>query len=80
MAALLREARNKKREVVSTYAVKDLENVWKDNDTLATLSDVVDLVWALPDDVFDELWQFVEDPNNFRERAIEGSPAELAGK
>lgn len=80
LAQAVREARNRRREVVAVHCVRKLENVYHRDGREAGAGDVVDLVWALPDDVFDSLWDFASDPANFRTAPIEGDPVAIAGK
>lgn len=78
--ALIKERRVKNRETVARYAVRALENVFHDDGKAATTADIRDVVYALPDDVFDFVLAFVEDANNFRDTEIDGSPDEIAKK
>jgi hypothetical protein len=80
MAARLRDQRAKKRDVVALHAVRDVENLFHDDGTPATKADIQDFVKALPDDVFDVVWMFAEDANNFRETPVMDEPAAIAGK
>lgn len=77
--AMIRENRLKNRDIVATHSVRKLENIKHDDGTLAGLEDIRDVVFSLPDDVFDSVWSFVNNPNNFREEIFE-NPAEVAKK
>lgn len=76
----IKEARAAKRETVALHAIRDVENLFHDDGSAATKADIFDLVMALPDDVFDDVWRFAENANNFRESAIVGNVAAIAGK
>lgn len=78
--AEVRKARDKNREYVAKYAVKALESVFHDDGRPAGVDDIPDVIKALPDEVFDSVLVFVSNPDNFRERAIDGDPREIAGK
>lgn len=78
--AKIRETRLKNRELVAKYSVRGLENVFHDDGKPAGAEDIRDVVFALPDDVFDAVLGFVSDPNNFRDVEIEGDAEDLAGK
>ncbi len=78
--AKVKEARLKNRELVAKHSVRRMENVFHDDGTPAKAEDIRDFVFALPDDVFDKLLEFVSDPNNFRDEPIVGDASELAGK
>jgi hypothetical protein len=80
MARKLREARARKREVVTLHAVRDIENLFHDDGMPATKADIPDFIASLPDDVFDTVWMFAEDANNFRDAPVFSSAAEVAGK
>jgi hypothetical protein len=67
------------RETVAKYAIVNLKNVFDDDGKPATVSDITDVVMALPDDVFDTVLRFVSDPDNFRDRPL-GDAAAIAGK
>lgn len=77
---LIRENRLKNRDTVAKHSVRRLENVFHDDKSPATSADIRDVVFSLPNDVFDVVWSFVNDANNFRETAIDGEPSELAKK
>lgn len=76
----IKENRIKNRDLVAKYSVRALEKVFHDDGSPATIADIRDVVFALPDDVFDEVLRFVGDPNNFRDVEIEGDAEELAKK
>lgn len=80
IAMAVEARRAQKRHLVAQFAVKALENVWHDDGTEAGPDAIVDFVFALPADVFDDVWQFCENPDNFRASPIVGDPSELAGK
>lgn len=77
---LIRENRLKNRDTVAKHSVRKLENVFHDDKTPAGVADIRDVVFSLPDDVFDVVWGFVNDANNFRATGIEGDTGELAKK
>lgn len=81
--------RAKNRETVSRYSVRDSRGFFHDIDghpgyadkrKPATKADLKDIVMSLPDDVFDDVLQWVLDADNFREAAIEGDPKSLSEK
>jgi hypothetical protein len=74
------DARKRKRETVIRHCVRSIENVWHDDGSEATHDDIPALIWALPDDVFDDVWKFAEDPSNFRDVVAFADPKEVAGK
>lgn len=85
----IRIGRIKNRATVAQHAVRDLRGFYHDRADKpgvpdpkhpATIADIPDLIDALPDDVFDSVLVFCLNPNNFRKRAFEGDPKELAGK
>ena len=71
------QARAKNREVLAKHSVRGLENVFHDKpdgsldpERPATIEDIPSVINALPNDVFDTVWKFVQDPNNFRDDPI----------
>lgn len=72
--------RNENREIATKFSVRGLKNVFHDDKSPATAKDIPAVVASLPDDVFDDVWTFVMDPNNFRDDVIEGDAEELAKK
>lgn len=77
---MVRDAREKNREIVSKYAVKDVENIKDDDGNPATIADIPAIIRSLPDEVFDSVLAFVSNAENFRERTFDDDPKELAGK
>ena len=73
------DARARNRETLARHSIRHLEATHSDG-TPATDTDIPDFVAALPDDVVDLIRDFVRDPNNFRERPIEGDPKAIAEK
>ena len=78
--AKVKEGRMRNRELVAKHSVRRLEDVFHDDGTPASAADIRDVVFAIPDDVFDELLEFVTNPNNFRDVEIDGDASELAKK
>lgn len=69
--------RVKNREILAKYSVRALENVFHDKpdgspdpERPATADDIPAVVTSLPNDVFDTVWRFVQDANNFRDDPI----------
>lgn len=79
-AATIREARDSNRKTVAKYAVRGLENIVDDDGNAAGIAEIPAVVAALPDEVFDSVLAFCSNPENFRERSIDGNARELAGK
>jgi hypothetical protein len=88
-AAKIREIRERNREIVAKYSVRATRGFFHDYADRpgvpdpkrpATSADIADIVRALPDDVFDELFEFVQEPGNFRDQEIIGDPKTLAGE
>lgn len=86
-AAMIRANRADNRKTVAKYAVRGIEGFYHDGadgrpDAArpATLADVDELIDSLPDEVFDTVLAFVSNPENFRERPVEGDVKELSGK
>lgn len=75
----VKDARRKNREIVAKYAVKGLEGFSHDDGRPADLSDIPAIVDALPDEVFDSVLAFCQNPENFRDRQL-GDPKVIAGK
>jgi hypothetical protein len=79
-AKVLREARDTNRVTVAKYAVKGLEGFKDRMGREGTLEHVELIIKALPDDVFDTVLAFCQNPDNFRDRPIEGDAEVIAGK
>jgi hypothetical protein len=67
---LIKEQRDKRRKIYAKHAVRKLEAKTKTGE--AAGQDLIpDFVNSLPDEVFDVAWNFVRDPENFRELTID---------
>jgi hypothetical protein len=74
----LEELRDKRRDIISKHAVRDLVAKHSDG-TPATKADIPMWVAALPPDIIDLIWDFANNAENFRD-VIESEPKELAEK
>lgn len=85
----IKRARQLNRDTVAKFAVHGTTGFYHDRadapgvpdrDRPATEKDIRNIVFALPDEVFDSVLQFVMNPENFRDRPITGDVKEIAGK
>lgn len=77
---VIADSREKNREILAKHAIRDIEAIHHDTQKPATRADIPAFVKSLPDDVIDTIRDFVTNPENFRERAPESTPKELAEK
>lgn len=80
LAKAVTESRARNRGIVAKHAVRDLDNVFWGDGSAAVKDDIPALIDALPDDVFDALWAYVNDADHFRDYTIADSPANIAEK
>jgi hypothetical protein len=75
-----RADREDNRETLITHSARKVENAFHDDGTAATEKDIRAIVMALPDEDFDRLWMFVQNPDNYRSFTIAEEPTALAEK
>lgn len=75
-----RDTRAENREIVIRHSARRLENVIKDDGTVATDADLPLFIRAIPDADFDDMLAFAKRDAPYREYAIAESPKALAEK
>jgi hypothetical protein len=62
-----RDERQENRQAVIDHSARRIENVFRDDGTPATDKDIAAILRAIPDVDFLQIWNFVHNPNNFRD-------------